>query len=53
MTMENIKLPKMTTLEPEIELRDYLHRKTSKGQMVMTDEDHAEPFEIIDSSDYR
>lgn len=40
-------------MEPEVDFRNFLLRKSSRAQMLAGDEGHAEPFEIIESTQFK
>ena len=44
--------PKLISLDPEAENHNPLMRKSTQKQMVVLDEDQAEPFEIIETADW-
>ena len=44
--------PKLINLEPELENINPFNRKPTHQHLVVMDEDHAEPFEIIETTDW-
>ena len=50
--IKNVKVPKLMSLEPSLEHHPSRLRKETKQNQIALDEGHAEPFEIIENSDY-